>query len=79
MSERNMHVRIGLAFLAGALLGACGQRGALYLPEEDRNVVVTPAQTPVQAAPTEPASSPADAASPTETDEQRRNSTAPAR
>jgi predicted small lipoprotein YifL len=26
------------------LLCACGQRGALYLPDEPRNVVVTPAQ-----------------------------------
>lgn len=35
-----------LIAVAGALLCGCGQRGALYLPEEDRNVVVKPAPTP---------------------------------
>jgi len=67
-------MRKGLALLtAGVLLAGCGQRGALYLPEQDRNVVVTPAPAST------PASSPAGASSPAETEEQRRNSTAPAR
>jgi predicted small lipoprotein YifL len=62
-----MHLRITLSLLSCALLGACGQRGALYLPEQDRNVVVTPAPAPADTAPTP------------ETEEQRRNSTTPAR
>jgi predicted small lipoprotein YifL len=61
-----MNVRIGLSFIACALLGACGQRGALYLPEEDRNVVVTPAQ---------PTATPEDP----EEQQRRNNTTAPAR
>lgn len=76
MRGKKMAIRISLSFIA-ALLGACGQRGALYLPEQDRNVVVTPAQAPAQAAPATPAT---ETASPAETDEQRRNTTtAPAR
>jgi predicted small lipoprotein YifL len=59
--------------VAGTVLTACGQRGALYLPEESRNVVVTPAPAVAPALP-------ADAATPAEpTEEQRRNSTAPAK
>lgn len=60
------------------MLAACGQRGALYLPDESRNVVVTPAQP---AAPQAPTASPAPAASPAtpatdSTEEQRRKNAA---
>lgn len=74
--------RLCIALVAsGALLTACGQRGALYLPDENSNVVVTPAQSaPVTSspAPAAPAASPADAAT-EPTEEQRRNATAPAK
>ena len=71
-----MSARICLAFVAAcALLTACGQRGALYLPDESRNVVVSPAPA---VAPATPAATPADAAS-EPTEEQRRNATAPAK
>lgn len=43
--------------MVALLLGACGQRGALYLPDESRNVVVTPAKG--AAASPAPQSSPA--------------------
>jgi len=61
-----------------AMLAACGQRGALYLPEEGRNVVVTPAQPAASQA---PAAAPAPAASPAapatdSTEEQRRKNAA---
>jgi len=59
---------------ASALLTACGQRGALYLPDESRNVVITPAQPPAASAPDA-----APATTPEPTEEQRRNSTAPAK
>ena len=52
-----------------AMLAACGQRGALYLPEESRNVVVTPAQ---------PAASEAPAADSTE-EQRRKNAATPAK
>ncbi|MCC6631570.1 MAG: lipoprotein [Gammaproteobacteria bacterium] len=77
MNEMKMHARIGLSMIvACGLLASCGQRGALYLPDEDRNVVVTPAPVPAM-----PATPPGEAASTTEAeDEQRRNTTtAPAR
>lgn len=72
MSKNTLHLRIAMAFGTCALLAACGQRGALYLPEESRNVVVTPAQSPI------PAASPAPE-TPDATEEQRRNSTPPAK
>jgi predicted small lipoprotein YifL len=65
MHGRTSRLCIALA-ATGALLTACGQRGALYLPDENSNVVVTPAASPADAAP-EP------------TEEQRRNATAPAK
>jgi predicted small lipoprotein YifL len=69
--------QLSIALIASCvLLTACGQRGALYLPDESSNVVVTPA--PV-AAPAAPAASPADAAATEPTEEQRRNATAPAK
>jgi predicted small lipoprotein YifL len=56
-------VRATTALLACLLLAACGQKGALYLPDGNRSSV-TPAT---------PAASPATApASDAETDEQRR-------
>jgi len=77
-----MSARICLAFVAAcALLTACGQRGALYLPDESRNVVVTPAQSPASAPAASPAATPAATpeATPDPAEEQRRNSTAPAK
>jgi predicted small lipoprotein YifL len=80
MPGKKMSARTCLSLIAAcALLTACGQRGALYLPDEGRNVVVTPAQSPASNA---PAASPAAAtpeATPEQTEEQRRNSTAPAK
>jgi predicted small lipoprotein YifL len=36
MNEMKMHARIGLSMIvACGLLASCGQRGALYLPEEE--------------------------------------------
>jgi predicted small lipoprotein YifL len=32
--------------IAAALLAACGQKGPLYLPDEARDIVTRPAQTP---------------------------------
>ena len=56
-------------------MAACGQRGALYLPEEGRDVVVTPAQPAAVPAPAD-----APAATPESTEEQRRNNaTVPAK
>ena len=78
MHGKKMSARICLAFVtACALLTACGQRGALYLPDENRNVVVTPAQSPASAPAASPAATPE--ATPDPTEEQRRNSTAPAK
>jgi predicted small lipoprotein YifL len=77
MAMNKMKVRFCFALLAAGGLAACGQRGALYLPEQSRNVVVTPAAAPDA---TVPAATPADvAATPDPTEEQRRNSTAPAK
>lgn len=55
------------------MLAACGQRGALYLPDEGRNVVVTPAAVPATAEPAVPAT-PA-----TEEEQRRKNAAAPAK
>jgi predicted small lipoprotein YifL len=57
----SLRLRVALLALVG-LLTACGQRGALYLPDEERPVVVTPAQ-PAQ--------------TPETTEEQRRNNANP--
>jgi predicted small lipoprotein YifL len=55
--------RLHISLLAlSSLLTACGQRGALFLPEEDRAVVVTPVQPE---------------ATPEATEEQRRNTVTP--
>ena len=40
--------RAGALLIFTLLLTACGQRGALYLPDEERNVVVTPATPAAQ-------------------------------
>ena len=37
-----------LALLPSLLLGACGQQGPLYLPDEARDIVTRPVQTPPQ-------------------------------
>ena len=37
---------LAAATLALALLAACGQKGPLYLPDQDGNVVVRPAAEP---------------------------------
>jgi predicted small lipoprotein YifL len=79
-----MSARILVSIIAcSAVLSACGQRGALYLPEAGRNVVVTPAQ-PVESS--APAASPVPAASPATTapadtaeEQRRKNATAPAK
>jgi predicted small lipoprotein YifL len=41
-------MKLRLALFAGTavLLAACGQKGALYLPDEQRNVAVAPASSP---------------------------------
>jgi predicted small lipoprotein YifL len=41
--------RTGTALLSALLLAACGQRGPLYLPEADRDVVVSPPAAPASA------------------------------
>jgi predicted small lipoprotein YifL len=77
MHTNKMTLRFCFALLAAGGLAACGQRGALYLPEQSRNVVVTPAAAPAAAVPAE--TPPDAAATPDPTEEQRRNSTAPAK
>jgi predicted small lipoprotein YifL len=82
-----MSVRTIVSILAsGAVLAACGQRGALYLPEESRNVVVSPAQpaaaqapaaSPVSAASPAPAASPATPATDSTEEQRRKNAAAP--
>lgn len=58
--------RRALLLAAAALLGACGQKGPLYLPDESGEVVTRPAPgaeaTPAATAPAE--APPADAAEP---------------
>jgi len=85
-----MSARILVSIIACcAVLSACGQRGALYLPEAGRNVVVTPAQpvessapaaSPVPAASTATtAPAPAPAPADTAEEQRRKNATAPAK
>jgi predicted small lipoprotein YifL len=48
--------------LLACLLGACGQKGPLYLPDKNGSVVTTPAASPPPAqAPATPKKSPDDA------------------
>ena len=83
---------LGLFAAALLLLAACGQKGALYLPDEQRNVAVTPAASsaappagnrapdaaPAPAAEAVPQASPAPATPADPTDPQtRRSNTAP--
>ena len=42
----SMKTWLGLFAAAPLLLAACGQKGALYLPDEQRNVPVAPAGSP---------------------------------
>ena len=61
-------------FLAGAvalLLAGCGQKGALYLPDKNAQVVTTAAAPPVpeQSAPSAPATPAAPAPPPKPTDQ----------
>jgi predicted small lipoprotein YifL len=88
---RSMTFRLGLVAGFVMLLTACGQKGALYLPDEARNVEVTPAGSSaapmgnsapdaVPAAPVEavPQASPAPATPADPADPQtRRSNTAP--
>ena len=46
--------RIATLLLTALLLSACGQKGNLYLPDQQRNVVLTPGPT-ASAAPAAPA------------------------
>ncbi len=57
--------RIALALLLTSALCACGQKGALYLPGEEREAVTTPATET--------------AAAPSATDEERERAAAAAR
>ena len=73
---------LGLFAAALLLLAACGQKGALYLPDEQRNIAVTPsassAAAPAPAAEAVPQASPAPATPADPTDPQtRRSNTAP--
>lgn len=81
MAQMNKMILRGMVCVVIASgLVACGQRGALYLPEESRNVVVTPA--PAAAAPSSasPATATAtDSAAPaTDPAEEQRRRNAPA-
>jgi len=60
------------------LLAACGQKGALYLPDKNRNAVVTPVASPVPMSSPVPTATPAAApADPTKPDSQRRSNNPP--
>jgi predicted small lipoprotein YifL len=53
-----------------ALLAGCGQKGALYLPDKNAQVVTTAAAPPVPAQPAPPApATPATPAAPAPTDQ----------
>jgi predicted small lipoprotein YifL len=58
--EVNRHTSIAVLVLLGALaLDGCGQKGALYLPGEAREIVTRPTQAPAdEPAPPPPASAP---------------------
>jgi predicted small lipoprotein YifL len=94
MRRTLLPVLMAAASLATAtLLAGCGQKGALYLPDKNRNAVVTPvaspapmasplpATTPVPAtAPApeaNPAAAPEPATDPTKPDSQRRSNNPP--
>lgn len=82
MNVRGNALRMVVGMLAAALLGACGQRGALYLPEESRNVVVTPAPPAASSVPMGspvPAAAPTPATQTTEEEERRKDAAAPAK
>jgi predicted small lipoprotein YifL len=66
--------------LAGAvalLLAGCGQKGALYLPDQNAQVVTTPAAAPVPAQSAPAPSTPATAAPQKPTDKKNDDSQAP--
>lgn len=46
MNAASRSVPVVLIALAAVSLGACGQKGPLYLPEQARDIVTRPAQTP---------------------------------
>lgn len=53
--------RIALAMLAASLLCACGQKGSLYMPGEERTAVSTADAAAGDAAPATPVATDADA------------------
>jgi predicted small lipoprotein YifL len=53
-----MAANAALALLVPLALAACGQKGALYLPDEAREIVTRPTQTPADAPPPPPADAP---------------------
>jgi len=55
-------IRVAAPLVMAMLLAACGQKGALYLPDESRNAVVTPVESSVPMASPAPAAPPAPAA-----------------
>ena len=88
----SMRLRLGLFACTAALLAACGQKGALFLPDEQRNAAVAPAgsstaaptgnsapvATPAPPAEANPQASPAPATPADPADPQtRRSNTAP--
>lgn len=48
VNERTKHPTKIAALLVAPLLAACGQQGPLYLPDEARDIVTRPVQTPPQ-------------------------------
>jgi predicted small lipoprotein YifL len=51
MAARNVFKRAVFALLCAATVVGCGQKGALFLPDAPRAVVVSPAATPAAEAP----------------------------
>jgi predicted small lipoprotein YifL len=48
MKARTKIPMLTSVLLPSLLLGACGQQGPLYLPDEARDIVTRPVQTPTQ-------------------------------
>ena len=72
-------IRVAASLVVAMLLAACGQKGALYLPDESRNAVVTPVESSVPMASPAPAAAPAPVtpADPDEAEAKRRNNNPP--
>jgi predicted small lipoprotein YifL len=56
--RRAVAVRCAALAALAALLAACGQKGALYLPDKNAALVTPPAQAPAAAPATQPGSAP---------------------